>query len=81
MYLLFGGLRCYSSAPGSNVAFARWRAVVLQMFALLSANKTLDNDWAGDYYARSPSKALSSADALYVFTCAAAVLDLSCVYA
>ena len=40
------------------------------MFALLTANKTLDNDWAGDYYARSPTKALDSADALYVFTCA-----------
>ena len=35
------------------------------MFALLVADKTLDNDWAGDYYARSPSKALNSADALY----------------
>ena len=79
--MLFGELGWNSSGPGSNVAFARCRAVVLQMFALLSANKTLDNDWAGDYYARSPSKALNSADALYVCAYAAAVLDLSCVYA
>jgi len=34
------------------------------MFALLAANKTLDNNWAEDMYSRSESRALSSADAM-----------------
>mmetsp|Transcript_11450 Transcript_11450/g.16376 ORF Transcript_11450/g.16376 Transcript_11450/m.16376 type:complete len:85 (-) Transcript_11450:371-625(-) len=36
------------------------------MFNLLSANRTLDANWAQTVYSRSESSALSSADALYV---------------
>ena len=38
----------------------------LQMFALLVADKTLDQNWAQTVYSRSESHALDSADAMCV---------------